>query len=152
MAVAYGSLPFTEQIAFFRAKKDVLTDSYLDVWETQHDVAFMVAGANRADLLADLRTAVDKAISTGSTLETFRQDFAAITTTYGWNYNGGFNWRTRVIYETNLRQSYNAGTWHQLQQEKRYRPYWRYRHNDAVEHPRPLHVSWNGLVLSADDP
>ena len=68
MAVAYGSLPFKEQIAFFRAKKDVLTDSYLDVWETQHDVAFMVAGANRADLLADLRTAVDKAISTGSTL------------------------------------------------------------------------------------
>lgn len=152
MAVAYGSLPFKEQIAFFRAKKDVLTDSYLDVWETQHDVAFMVAGANRADLLADLRTAVDKAISTGSTLETFRQDFAAITTTYGWNYNGGFNWRTRVIYETNLRQSYNAGRWAQLQQVKQVRPFWRYRHNDAVEHPRPLHVNWNGLVLSADDP
>jgi len=151
MAVAYGSLPFKEQIAFFRAKKDVLTDSYLDVWETQHDVAFMVAGANRADLLADLRAAVDKAISSGSTLETFRQDFASITTTYGWNYNGGFNWRTRVIYETNLRQSYNAGRWAQLQQVKKVRPFWRYRHNDAVEHPRPLHVSWNGVVLLADD-
>jgi hypothetical protein len=72
--------------------------------------------------------------------------------THGWDYNGGRNWRSRVIYETNLRQSYNAGRWAQLQQLIKVRPFWRYNHNDAVEHPRPLHVSWNGLVLRHDDP
>ena len=32
------------------------------------------------------------------------------------------------------------------------RPYWRYRHSDAVEHPRHEHVAWDGLVLRHDDP
>ena len=32
----------------------------------------------------------------------------------GWA-NGGRNWRTRVIFETNLRTSYAAGRWQQLQ-------------------------------------
>jgi len=30
--------------------------------------------------------------------------------------------------------------------------YWMYRHSDAVARPRPLHVSWNGLTLPANDP
>lgn len=149
--VAYDTLPFSEQIAFFRSKRDVLTESYLDVFGAQHDIAFMVAGANRADLLADFKTAIDHAIAEGATLEEFRRDFDRIVATYGWDYVGGRNWRSRVIYETNLRQSYNAGRWAQLQRLKRARPYWRYRHSDAVEHPRPMHLAWDGLVLHADD-
>lgn len=150
--VAYGSLKFSEQIAFFRAKKNVLTERWTDVWEAEHDHAFMVAGANRIDLLADLRTAVDKAIADGTGLEAFRRDFDQIVARYGWEYNGGRNWRTRVIFETNLRTSYAAGRYAQLQKLKSVLPYWRYRHSDAVAHPRPQHQAWNGLVLHADDP
>jgi hypothetical protein len=151
-SVAYGSLPFKEQIAFFRAKKNVLTEAWTDVWEAEHDHAFMVAGANRIDLLVDLRAAVDKAIAEGTGLEVFRHDFDQIVAKYGWAYNGGRNWRTRVIYETNLRTSYAAGRYAQLQALKTVRPFWRYRHSDAVQHPRPMHLAWNGLVLAADDP
>jgi uncharacterized protein with gpF-like domain len=43
-----------------------------------HDRAFVVAGATKADLLADLAQAVDKAINTGATLEMFRQNFRKI--------------------------------------------------------------------------
>jgi len=150
--VAYGSLPFSEQIRFLRSKPNVLTESWLDVYGAEHDAAFMVAGANRADLVADFNAAIGKAIADGATLAEFRRDFDRIVATYGWDYNGGRNWRSRVIYETNLRQSYNAGRWEQLQRLKRVRPYWRYRHSDAVEHPRPVHLSWDGLVLHADDP
>ncbi|MFC5525223.1 phage minor head protein [Rhodanobacter ginsengisoli] len=149
--VAYGSLPFKEQIAFFRNKRNVLTEAWTDVWEAEHDHAFMVAGANRIDLLVDLRAAVDKAIAEGTGLEAFRHDFDAIVAKYGWAYNGGRNWRTRVIYETNLRTSYAAGRYAQLQALKSVRPFWRYRHSDAVQHPRPMHLAWNGLVLAADD-
>ncbi|MGH3802459.1 MAG: hypothetical protein ACRDTD_20490, partial [Pseudonocardiaceae bacterium] len=150
--LAYGQLPFQEQIEFFRRKANVLTESYLDVWGAQHDTSFMVAGANRDALLADFRQVIERSISEGRTLEQFRSDFDRIVATYGWDYKGGRNWRSRVIYETNLRQSYNAGRWAQLQALIRVRPFWRYNHNDAVEQPRPLHVSWNGLVLRHDDP
>jgi len=148
----YGRLPFSEQIAFFRRKRNVLTESWLDVFGAEHDTAFMVAGANRDDLLADLREAVRKAIEEGATLEQFRIDFDRIVARYGWDYTGGRNWRTRIIYETNLRQSYNAGQWAQIQRAKRARPYLRYRHNDSVQYPRPIHEGWDGLILHVDDP
>jgi hypothetical protein len=151
-SVAYGSLPFKEQIAFFRNKKNVLTEAWTDVWQAEHDHAFMVAGANRIDLLVDLRSAVDKAIADGTGLEAFRHDFDTIVAKHGWAYNGGRNWRTRVIYETNLRTSYAAGRWSQVQALKKVRPYLRYRHSDVVQHPRPQHLAWNGLVLLVDDP
>lgn len=151
-SVAYGSLPFKEQIAFFRAKQNVLTERWTDLWEAEHDHAFMVAGANRIDLLVDLRQAVDKAIADGTGLEAFRRDFDVIVAKHGWDYNGGRNWRTRVIFETNLRTSYAAGRYAQLQALKKVRPFWRYRHSDSVQHPRPQHLAWNGLVLLADDP
>ena len=66
--------------------------------------------------------------------------------------NGGRDWRTRVIYGTNLRTSYAAGRWQQLQAVRRSRPYWRYRHSPASVTPRHQHVEWDGLVLRADDP
>ncbi|MNF78412.1 Phage Mu protein F like protein [compost metagenome] len=57
-----------------------------------------------------------------------------------------------MIYETNLRSSYMAGRYDQLMAVREQRPYWQYLHSDAVEHPRPLHESWNGLVLHWSDP
>lgn len=150
--VAYGSVPFSEQIAFFRRKLNLKTNAWTDIWQEQHDHAFVVAGANRDDLVADFRAAVDKAISEGGTLDSFRKDFDAIVAKHGWSYNGGRNWRSRVIYETNLRTSYAAGRYEQLQAVKALRPFWRYRHSDSVLHPRPMHLAWNGLVLHADDP
>lgn len=148
----YGSLPFQEQIAFFRRKLNLPTASWTDVWQAAHDHAFVVAGANRMDLVQDFRAAIDQAISEGTTLAQFRKDFDAIVAKHGWSYNGGRNWRSRVIYETNLRSSYAAGRYAQLQSLKKTLPFWRYRHSDSVMHPRPMHLAWNGLVLSADDP
>lgn len=150
--VAYGSLPFAEQIAFFRRKINLPTNAWTDIWQSEHDHAFVVAGANRDAIVADFRAAIDRAIAEGATLEQFRKDFDRIVATHGWSYNGGRNWRSRVIYETNLRTSYAAGRYAQLQAIKHRRPYWQYEHSDAVEHPRPEHLAWNGLILAADDP
>jgi len=150
--VAYGSLPFAEQIAFFRRKLNLPTNAWTDIWQEAHDHAFVVAGVNRMDMLQDFREAVDAAIANGETLQQFRKRFDAIVAKYGWDYNGGRNWRSRVIYETNLRSSYAAGRWAQLQQIKQRVPYWEYVHADGELHPRPMHLAWNGLILSADDP
>lgn len=149
----YESLPFDEAIAFFRQKQTVPSEHWDDLWQEQHDVAFTVAGATKADLLAELRDAIDEAISEGTTLEQFREKFDDIVDRFGWSYKGGRNWRTRVMLETNIQTSYQAGRYAQLTDPDvlKDRPYWEYVHHDAV-HPRPLHVSWDRTVLPADDP
>ncbi|WP_429885371.1 phage minor head protein [Geoalkalibacter halelectricus] len=149
----YGSLPFAEQIAFFRQKYPQLTAAWTDVYAAEHDHAFMVAGAAKADLLNDFRQAIDRAIAEGGTIERFRKDFDGIVDKHGWSYQGGRNWRTRVIFETNLRQSYHAGREAQMADPelKRRRPYALYRHGGSAD-PRPEHLAWDGLVLPVDDP
>jgi SPP1 gp7 family putative phage head morphogenesis protein len=123
-----------------------------------HDRAFVVAGAMQADLLADLREAVRKGIEEGTTLEEFRRDFRALVEKNGWTgwtgegTKAGEAWRTKVIYETNLRSSYAAGRYQQMQAIKHRRPYWRYRHNDSVINPRPEHLALDGTIVHADDP
>lgn len=151
--VEYGNLPFKEAEKFFRDKVNIPTKRWDDLKEGMHARGFMIAGAQRDDMLCDFHGALRKAIEQGTTLETFRQDFDQIVNRYGWSYNGGRGWRTRVIYDTNLRTSYMAGRYQQMTDPEvlAYNPYWRYRHNHAVR-PRPQHVAWNGLTLRHDDP
>lgn len=155
------SQQFEEQISFFRQKLNLPTERWDDIFQAAHDKAFMVAGAQKADLLADLRAAVEKAI-TGQSIGQFRKDFAAAVAKSGWSgwtgegTNAGVAWRTRVIYQTNIATSYAAGRWKQLKDPDllAVRPFWQYIHADGVAHPRPLHLAWgnSGLTLPNDDP
>lgn len=145
---AYGALPFAEQNAFFRRKLNLPTDGWTDIYTQEHDWAFVVAGANRDAIVADFRAAVERAIVGGASLESFRKDFDNIVAKHGWDYNGGRNWRSKVIYDTNLATSYAAGRWEQLQEA----PYWQYEHSDWVRHPREQHVALDGLVLERGNP
>lgn len=144
--------PFAEQVAFFRGKlgRLVPTAKWTDLLRSSHDRAFMVAGAQNADLLAGLAAAVDRAIVGGVGIDSFRRDFAALVKRHGWGYNGDFNWRTRTIYTTNMATSYAAARLAQLRAAGF--GWWVYRHSDSVLHPRPYHLSWNGLTLRAEDP
>lgn len=147
----FKGTPFQEAIDFFRSKVRVPTRAYTDLMNQAHSRAFMVAGAMRDDLLCDLQEAIGKAFTAGNTLADFRKDFDAIVAKYGWAYKGGRNWRTRVIYDTNIRTAYSAGHWQQMQAAKRMRPYGRYVHGQSV-HPREQHLAWNGKVVPLDDP
>ncbi|BBF85709.1 phage virion morphogenesis protein [Aquitalea magnusonii] len=146
--------PWQTQLDYFQQKLNLPTEQWTDIMKAQHDRSFVVAGAMASDLLEDLRQAVGKAIAGGSTLADFRRDFDQIVATHGWDFKGGRNWRTRVIYQTNLQTSYAAGRYQQLTDPDmlKVRPYWRYVHSDSVLRPRPQHQAWNGLILRADDP
>lgn len=149
--------PFPEQVAAFRNRLGDLvpTRAWDDLRHDAHDRAFVVAGAMKADLLADLGAAVERSIADGQTLETFRRDFREIVERRGWHgWTGegtaaGEAWRTRVIYRTNARTSYAAGRLAQLKAGGF--KYWVYRHGGAVE-PRPHHLALDGLILPADHP
>lgn len=149
----YGSLPFQEQIDFYRSKVPLPTNAWTDVYAAGHDHVAVVAGANRMAIVEDFQAAIDRFISEGLGIEDFRKDFDAIVARHGWAYKGGRAWRTRTIYETNLRQSYNAGREAQMADPelRKARPYGLYRHGGSVD-PRPEHLALDGTVLPLDDP
>jgi len=97
--------PFNEQVAFFRNKLGNLvpTARWDDLTRSAHDTGFMVAGAAKSDLLADLAAAVDRAVTEGKGIEAFRKDFRSIVQQRGWHGWTGEGsakmeaWRTRVI-------------------------------------------------------
>ena len=152
--------PFAEQLDFFRQKLNLPTEAWDDITLAAHDRAFVVAGAQGADLLEDLRGAVDEAIQEGTGLQAFRQNFARIVAEHGWTgwtgegTPGGVAWRTKVIYQTNMSTSYAAGRYKQLSDPELLKilPYWQYHHMDGELHPRPLHQAWDGLTLPPDHP
>ncbi len=149
--------PFAEQIAALRLRLGNLvpTSAWDDLQHSAHDRGFMVAGAMKADLLADLGAAIDKAIAEGTGIEAFRKDFREIVTRHGWHgWTGegtakGEAWRTKVIYRTNMATSMAAGRWAQLVDGKF--NYLIYQHSGA-KHPRLDHQSWDTVVLPFDHP
>lgn len=140
-----------EAIEFLRNKLRIPTFTWTDIWQEMHSRAFVVAGAQSDALLKDFHDAVLRAISEGRTLQQFRADFDRIVATHGWSYHGTPGWRSRVIYQTNMRMAYAAGRWEQIQRVKDDRPYLRYV---AVmdERTREEHAAWHDTVLPADDP
>lgn len=145
--------PFDLQVEFFRDKLNLPTEKFDDLWKDEHAKAFMIAGAVEAEMLADFRAAVDSAISNGDTLETFRGSFDTIVEKYGWSYNGSRNWRSNVIYETNIRTAYQAARWKQLTDPEltKIYPYLEYGQSSS-RNPRESHQLWVGTILPATDP
>lgn len=141
-----GQVPFEEAIDFLRNKLRLTSRGWTDVWQEQNAVAFTVAGAQSAQLVADFHQVITRAIREGTTLAEFREDFDAIVEANGWSYRGSRGWRSRVIFETNLRTAYQAGRWQQAWDAREDRPYLRYV---AVkdDRTRPQHRAWHGTVL-----
>ncbi len=107
--VTFKGTPFKEAIDFFQAKVRVPTRTYTDMMNKAHSKGFMVAGAMKDELLADFQEVIGRCLRDGLTLEDFRKGFDRIVAAHGWSYNGTRGWRTRVIFETNIRTSYAAG-------------------------------------------
>jgi hypothetical protein len=161
MVVDFGS-PWDAQIRHLVDKLRLPTERWDDIRHGAHDRAFVVAGAAKADLLADLhRAVIDSAQATKADdpthrggLAEFRKDFKDIVQRSGWTgWTGegsakGEAWRTRVIYQTNMATSYAAGRYRQLTDPAflKLKPYWQYVHNDGVAHPREQHQAWNGFT------
>ena len=91
----------------------------------------------------------------GKDLKWFRKNLNEIAGRHGWKkyQKGGRKykaWRSRVIFQTNIRSAYAAGRWEQIQKTKETRPYLRYTAlMDGRE--RPEHGSWHNTILPVDD-
>jgi len=157
-------LPPREAIEYFRSKGFKPSFAWQDVWQGEHAKSFTVAKAMQLDVLEDIRGAVDRAIADGTTFDTFVKELEPTLKAKGWwgkerqvdPLTGkervvqlGSPRRLRTIFDTNLRTSYAAGRWDQIQRTKRLRPFLRYV---AVQdrRTRPDHSAWHGTVLPVD--
>lgn len=156
-----AKLRFEEAIAALAQRQRLVgTARYDDIRSEEHYRAFAVAGAMKADLLADLRRAVQRAVEDGVSIEQFRADFWAVVKKHGWHgWTGegtadGQAWRTRVIYSTNTRKSHSAGRFAQLTEPSflaEY-PFWQWVHSGLANEPRTQHLAWDGMTLHHSDP
>ncbi|MBO9538734.1 PBECR2 nuclease fold domain-containing protein [Herbaspirillum sp.] len=151
MAASPARLQFSEAIDFFKGKLRLPSSGWTDIYQQQHSHAFIVAGAANDALVEDFYNAVRQAQEGGTGYPAFRQRFGEITAKYGWAHNGSPGWRSKVIYDTNITQAYNAGRYKQMMDVVHLRPFWEYVHT-STEHPRLHHLAWNGTILPADSP
>ncbi len=149
----YMNLPNSEAIAFFRQKMNISTEAWDVLWREMHSQAFSVAGAIEDELLIDLRTAVEKGIAEGTTVQEFKKDFAGIVNKHGWAYKGGAAWRASIIFNTNLTVAYQRGHWKRMTDPDvlKVRPYLRYIRSSS-RNPRQAHLNFADIVLPADHP
>ncbi|MCA1973373.1 MAG: minor capsid protein, partial [Caenispirillum sp.] len=155
-------LPFTEAIQALKARdrERLPSGHWSSVWEAEHAVAFTVARSSGFDILSDIHESLTKALSEGTTFETWKKDITPVLQAKGWwgkrEIDGelvqlGSPRRLATIFQVNMRVSYMAGKWEQIQRLKDRRPWLRYV---AVldERTRANHRSLHGTVLPVDHP
>lgn len=149
---------FIEQIKYFLNKNILPTNSWLDIINDAHDQSFVVAKAIDLIFLNEVYNLVVESMTSGLSMQDFQMALENKIIKHKWKgwhgetTSAGREWRSRLIYETNLRTSYAAGRYKQIQKVKKERPYLIYRHSLGVMQPRPLHVAWDNIILPVDDP
>ncbi|MGB0695376.1 MAG: PBECR2 nuclease fold domain-containing protein [Rhodospirillaceae bacterium] len=155
--ITLEGVPFGEAIEFLRQKLNLPSRAWTDIKERAHARSFVVAGAMKDRLLADIHGALVNALNDGTTLDGFRKAFDAITDRHGWTPKQNKRWRARVIYDTNLRMARAAGRAKQISRlAERERAAGRglFLRYVAVrdDRTRPEHLAWDGLILPIDHP
>lgn len=162
---AFG-LPPEKAIEYFQAKGYALTWDWRELWQEAQANAFTVAKVMNADILLDIRTAVDDALANGTTFRDFQKNLTPTLQAKGWwgttehvntetgeatTAQLGSPRRLRTIYQTNLQTAYQAGRYKQMMATVDSHPYWMYV---AVldGRTRPMHRAMNGRVFRYDDP
>jgi SPP1 gp7 family putative phage head morphogenesis protein len=149
MAEAWKPLPFEEATAYFESRVPMTRDQADAAGAEASRRAFVVGGIAKADLVADVYTALHRAVSEGTSFADFKRDIRHVVKQSGWE--GDTAWRVQTIFRTNIQTAYGAGAWQKLQESKAATPFIQY---DAVDdgNTRPEHEAMNGRVYPADDP
>lgn len=164
--IEYDFAGLVDKAAFghFKAKKILPGFSHYDVWLYQHSLAFTVAKMMDADMLAEVKDAIEAAQRNGTAFADFKKRLKPYLMAKGWwgeqvmtdPLEGepklvqlGSTRRLKTIFDTNMRTAFAAGQWQRIQSNKKALPYLRYN-KSASGHPRDGHKRYYGLVLPVD--
>ena len=148
-------------LEYLKSKKLLPGFSHYDVWMHEYSVAFTVAKMLDADLLQEVKSALEEAIESGTDFNTFKKRLKPYLMARGWwgeqimldPVDGiekvvqlGSTRRLETIFQTNMATAYAAGQWQRIQSTKAALPYLRYNAS-AASNPREAHKRYYGLVL-----
>ena len=152
-------------IKYFKNKGNTHTWDWYELWQDAHQKSFTVTKVMREDVLKDIRSALDKALSEGKTFHDFQKELKPILQKKGWwgeqivvdsegvaeKVQLGSMYRLKTIYSVNMQVAYQTGRYTTQMDNSDNRPYWEYvAIMDAST--RPEHAELNGLVYRYDDP
>ncbi|MCD7779721.1 MAG: minor capsid protein [Candidatus Gastranaerophilales bacterium] len=154
-----------QAIKYFKNKNNALSWDWYEIWQDAHKKSFTVAKVMREDILEDIRSAVDKALSEGKTFQEFQKELKPTLQKKGWwgdeivvdtkgnaeKVQLGSMHRLKTIYSVNMQTAYQTGRYKTQMDNVDNRPYWEYvAVMDAST--RPEHAELNGLIFRYDDP
>jgi SPP1 gp7 family putative phage head morphogenesis protein len=161
-----------EAVRFLADKRNQPSDGWETVSARQHQHAFTVAQTAGFDVLGDIKSAIEQARDQGWTHKQFQEHLRPLLRAKGWwgqavdqetgeilkTYPGtsrpvryGTPARLRLIYDTNMANSYAAGRRERQLATARLFPFWRYVAVLDVR-TRASHRKLNGTVFPADHP
>jgi SPP1 gp7 family putative phage head morphogenesis protein len=142
-------LPFDEAIRSFRDRTALTPDRYKQLTAEARAKAFTVSGVTRMDVLTDIHSAIDRAMTEGTTFADFKKAMKETMARRGWE--GLSPYRLDTIFRTNVQAAYQAGHYQRQMEVAGSHPYWQYvAVMDA--RTRPAHAAMNGRTLRYDDP
>ncbi|WP_165006221.1 phage minor head protein [Neisseria yangbaofengii] len=148
----------------FKTKKILPGFSHYDVWLYQHSLAFTVAKMMDADMLAEVKQAIEQALQNGTSFADFKKRLKPYLMAKGWwgeqimtdpldevqkLVQLGSTRRLKTIFNTNMQTAFAAGQWQRIQANKAALPYLRYNAS-AAGTPRDSHKRYYGLILPVD--
>lgn len=152
-------------ISYLKQKGYQISFNWREVWRDAHARSFTVAGVLKLDVLTDIKNALDKVLTEGSTFNSFLDDLMPTLEQKGWLGQGYmFDGNTgeiegkllnprrlETIFRTNTQSALMAGRYKQMRDNVAFRPYWMYV---AVmdSRTRPEHARLHGRVYRYDDP
>lgn len=161
-----------EAVRFLAEKRNQPSDGWETVSARAHQQAFTVAQTAGFDVLGDIKSAIEQARDQGWTHKQFQDHLRPLLRAKGWwgqavdpetgeilkQYPGtsravryGTPARLRLIYDTNMANSYAAGRRERQLATARLFPFWRYVAVLDVR-TRATHRALNGKVFPADHP
>jgi SPP1 gp7 family putative phage head morphogenesis protein len=164
--LSLGAVEPAEAVAAF-ARRGLLqpTFRWQDVWEDEHASRFAVAGVAKLDVLALFQKALRDPVQRGKSLADFAKQVKPQLVAKGWwgdvevtdpqtgevRTTRFDDRRLQLIYDVNLRQSYAAGRWANIERNARRLGLVMYR-TMRDERVRASHAQWDGTALPVDHP
>lgn len=164
LALAFN-LPPERAVEYFRSRGTRIAGDWKTVAAAVRASSFSVAGVMKAQVLDDIRSALQDAIDTGQTYGDFKRGLVPKLQAAGWwgrwpadletgeilPGKGIKPRRLETIFRTNVQGAYMAGRYKGMIEASDSHPYWMY---SAIMdgRTRPAHQLLNGRVFRWDDP
>ncbi|MCL2128257.1 MAG: phage head morphogenesis protein, partial [Treponema sp.] len=145
---------------YLSRKAIVETEDWDDLKWGEHAHAFTVAHSRNAGVLNEIFGLLNKAMADGESFNKFKKEMRGLMEDAGWYGRSDkgpddkdyINWRTQLIYHTNMSTAYHAGRYRQQLRGAELRPIWVYLSQLVGDNRREDHIALHDKAFPFDDP